>query len=77
MIFMALRQVLSNFELIAMMMQKRIKDLAIERAYLLADMAVRGEIPDERFSEKECEVWNNYRFWVEFYKCSEYSKEEL
>jgi hypothetical protein len=62
---MTIQQALSNFELIATLTQKRIRNLAIERAWELATMAARGECPDERFSDKECEVWNNYRFWVE------------
>ena len=73
---MAIQQVLDRFELIAILMQKRIRDLAIERAYTLADMAVRGEYPDERFSEKECEIWNKYRFWVEVINSMK-SEEEL
>ena len=65
---MPIQQVLSNFELVATLMQKRIRDLAIERAYTLADMAIRGECPDENFSDKECEIWNKYRYWVEVIK---------
>lgn len=62
---MAFQQLMNNFELIATLMQKRIRNLVIERAYVLADMAVRGEYPDEKFSDKECEIWNHYRYWVE------------
>ena len=63
---MAIQQVLDNFELLARLLQKRIKDLAVERAYILADMAIRGEVPDERFSDTECELWSKYRFDVEW-----------
>ena len=61
---MSTRQLLSNFELITILMQKRIRDIAIERAYTLAEMAIRGEYPDEGFSAEECEIWSNYRFLI-------------
>lgn len=62
---MGVQKIISEFEIITTLIQKRIRDIAVERAYTLAVMAVRGECPDERFSEKECEVWNRYRYWYE------------
>lgn len=73
---MDIQQVYNRFELITMLMQKHVEDIAIDRAYMLADMAIRGEYPDEDFSEEECSLWINYRFLIRQINKTN-SKEEL
>ena len=59
---MAIQQILSDMELIIALLQKRVADIAIERAFELADMAVKNKYPDDTFSEAEIRLWSNYRF---------------
>ena len=65
---MSFQQIMNDFELIVMLTQKRIRDVAVERAWTLAEMAVQGICPDESFTEKECDIWNRYRYRVEVEK---------
>ena len=46
------------------------RDIDIERAYELADMAVRGDHPDETFSEDECLIFVDYQLLVREYQQS-------
>lgn len=65
MMFMSIQHSNDNFELIVMLLQNRIGNIDIERAYTLANMAIRGECPGEDFSDEECDIWNAYRYWIE------------
>lgn len=50
-------------DLIFKLLSKR-KDIGIDVAYDLADMAIRGQYPDDTFTEEECLVFADYRLIV-------------
>lgn len=58
------QKTMSNFDMITLLLSKRVDDIDLDTAYTLADMAVRGEHPDEKFSKEECILWSKYRFWI-------------